>query len=174
MDFSAIHVLVERRDPVHEGDQLAEQFHPDEAAADDHEREESRFALRVGFNVGALEPLDDVVAKQQGVGEGLERKGVLRAGDKFAVGLASQGQVVGQLAMLPWGCQADHAPIQVDVLDGGLDETGGAQKGTDGEGAIPQVQGAREDLEQQRRHEQEVVTAHQDDFHVRPSPEEPL
>ena len=170
-------MLVEGRDAVHEGGQLAEQLHPDQPAADDHEREELRFASRVGFHVGALEPLDDVVAEQQGVGEGLEREGVLRAGDHVPVGPGPQGQdqlVVGQLATLPGGSQADHAPVQVDALDGGLDEPGGAQEGADGEGAGAQVQGPREDLEQQGRHEHEVVPAHQDDLDVRPPPEEPF
>ena len=35
----------------------------------------------------SLEPLDDVVAEQQGVSQGFERKGMLRAGNHFAVGL---------------------------------------------------------------------------------------
>ena len=39
---------------------------------------------------------------------------------------------------------------------------------------MAQVQGPREDLEQQGRHEQEVVPAHQDDLDVRPPPESRL
>ena len=75
-DLAAVHMLVKGRDAVHKGGQLAEQFHPDQPAADDHESEELRFPLRVGLHVGALETLDDVVAEQQGVGESLEREGV--------------------------------------------------------------------------------------------------
>jgi hypothetical protein len=170
-------VLVERCDAVHEGGQFAEQFYPNQPAADDHEREELRLALRVGFHVGALEPFDDVVAQQQGVGEGLEREGVLRTGDHGSVRLGPQGQdqlVVGELASLPGGTHADHPAVQLDALDGGLDEPGGAQEGPDGCGAAAQVKGSREHLEQQGRHEHEVVAAHQDDFHVRPPPEEPF
>ena len=89
------------------------------------------FALRVGLHVGALEPLDDVVAEQQGVGEGLEREGVLRTGDHVPVGLRPQGQdqlVVGQFTTFPCERQMDHAPVQVDALNGGLDEPGSAQR----------------------------------------------
>ena len=105
-DLVAIHVLVKRRDPVHESGQLAEQLHADQSAADDREREQAAFALRVGLHVGALETLDDVVAEQEGVGEGLEREGVLRTGDHHAVGHGPEGQdqlVVGQFAALPGG-----------------------------------------------------------------------
>ena len=100
----AIHVLVKGRDPVRESGQLAEQLHADQPAADDHEREQSAFALGVGLHVGALETLDDVVAEQEGVGEGLEREGVLRAGDHHSVGHRPEGQdqlVVGQFATVP-------------------------------------------------------------------------
>ena len=103
-DLVAAHVPVKRRDPVHEGGQLAEQLHADQPAADDHEREQSAFAPRVGLHVGSLEALDDVVAEQEGVGEGLEREGVLRTGDHFPVGHGPEGQdqmVVGQFAALP-------------------------------------------------------------------------
>ena len=54
-DLAAVHVPVERRDPVHEGGHLAEQLRPDQPAADDHERQELRFSPRVGFDVGALD-----------------------------------------------------------------------------------------------------------------------
>ena len=64
--------------PSTKAGQFAEQFHPDKAAADDYECEKLRFALRVGFHVGAFESLNDVVAKQQRVGDRLEREGVLR------------------------------------------------------------------------------------------------
>ena len=102
-DLVAAHVLVKRRDPVHERGQLAEQLHPDQPAADDHEREQSAFALGVRLHVGPLEPLDDVVAEQEGVGQGLEREGVLRAGDHLPVGHGPESQdqmVVGQFAAL--------------------------------------------------------------------------
>ena len=80
--------------------------------------------------------------------------------------------IVRQFAGFPGGCQVDDALVQVDALNGGLDEPSGAQKSADWNGAGPQVQNARKDLEQQRRHEHEVVPAHQNDFNVRPPTKE--
>jgi hypothetical protein len=51
--------------------------------------------------------------------------------------------MTAQLAALPTGSQADHAPAQVDALDGGRDESGGAQEGPNGEAATAQVPGPR-------------------------------
>src|SRR5262249_6208163 len=84
-DLVDIHALVKRYDRVREGGQLAEQFDPPQPAADDDERELPALAPGVGLRVGALEALDNVAAEQQGVGEGLEGEGVLRAGDHAAV-----------------------------------------------------------------------------------------
>src|SRR5262249_29468430 len=169
-DLVAIHVLVKRRDPVHESGQLAEQLHADQSAADDREREQSAFALQVGLHVGSLEAFDHVVAEPEGVGERLEREGVLRTGDHHSVGHCPEGQdqlVVGQFTRFLWSDQMDYPSVQVDALNRGLDEPGGLQKGTDGEGAMPHVKSARKNLKQQRRHEQEVVPVHQNDLDIR-------
>src|SRR5262249_52030478 len=58
--------------------------------------------------------------------------------------------VVGQFATFPLGGQMDHAPLQVDTPNRGLDEPGGPQKGTDGEGGMAHVKGAGKNLKQQR------------------------
>src|SRR5262249_9043925 len=62
-DFVAIDVLVHGSDPVRERGQLAEQFHTDQPAADDREGELSTLAVGVRLDVGALEPLNDMVAE---------------------------------------------------------------------------------------------------------------
>ena len=176
-DLVAVHVLVKGRDPIHEGGQLAEQLHPDQAAADDREREQSAFLPGVGFHVGSLEALDDVVAEQEGVGEGLEREGVLRTGDHGAVGHGPQRQdqvVVGQFRVLSGAGQVDHPPIQVDAAHRRLAEPGGPQEGADGEGAMNRIKRPGKHLEQQRRHEEEVVPAHENDLDVRPALEKLL
>jgi hypothetical protein len=163
-------VLVKRRDAVNECGQLAEQLHSDQSAANDREREQSAFALRVSLHVGPLEALDHVVAEQEGVGERLEREGVLRTGDHRSVGHRPQRQdqlVVGQFGAFGPGAQVDHAPLQVDLLNRRLDEPGGPQKGADRQGAVAHVQGAGTDLEEQRGHQEEVVPAHQNDLDIR-------
>ncbi len=103
-DLFAVHVFVKGRDPVHEGGQLPEQLYPDQPAANDREREQSAFAPGVDFHVGPLETLDDVVAEQEGVGEGFECECVLRTGDQGTVGHGPEGQdqvVVGQFGAFP-------------------------------------------------------------------------
>ena len=108
----------------------------------------------------------------EGVGEGLEREGVLRAGDHLLVGHRPEGEnelVVRQLVRFALqGRHVDRAPVQVDALDGGLDEPGGPQERADGQRAVPHLQGAGTDLEEQRVHEEEVVAAHEDDLDVGP------
>ena len=87
----------------------------------------------------------------------------------------SQDQlVVGQFALLPGGIKVDHPAFQVDALDRGLDEAGGLQKGSDRERAMAHVEGSRKNLKEKRRHEQEVVPAHQNDFDIRAAFEKPL
>ena len=102
---------------------------------------------------------------------------MLRTGDHDPVGHRPEGQdqlVVGQLAALPRRGQVNHPALQVDALNGGLDEPRGPQEGTDGEGAVAQVKGSGTDLEQQRRHDEEVVPAHQDDLDIRQAPAKPF
>ncbi len=82
--------------------------------------------------------------------------------------------VVGQFATFPLGGQMDHAPLQVDTPNRGLDEPGGPQKGTEGEGGMAHVKGAGKNLKQQWRHEQKVVPAHQNDLDIRAALEEPF
>ena len=126
--------------------QLAEQFHPDQSAADDHEGELPAFALRVGLHVRSLETLDDVVAEQESIGEGLEGEGVLGTGDHRTVGPCPEGQnqlVVGQFTALSGGTQVDHPTLQVDALNRRLDEARGPQKGTDREASSGAIQGFR-------------------------------
>jgi hypothetical protein len=149
-DLVAVDVLVQRRDPVRERGQFAEQLHADQPAADYHEGELPALALGVRLDVGALEALDDVVAEQEGVRKILEREGVLRAGDHFPVGHPPQRDdelVVGQLTRLPPGTQADHAALQVDALDRGFDEPRGPQERTEREGAMAGVERPGADLE---------------------------
>ena len=163
-------MLVERRDPIHECGQLAEEFHSDQSAADDHEGELPAFALRVGLHVRSLETFDHVVTEQESIGEGFEGEGVLGTGDHRAIGPCPEGQdqlIVGQFTALSGGSQVDHPALQIDALNRRLDETRGPQKGTDREAAMAHVKGSGEDLKQQRRHEQEVVPAHQNDLDVR-------
>ncbi len=61
----------------------------------------------------------------------------------------------------------NHAPLQVDARDRGLDKPGGPQKGPDGEGAMADVKRPGKNLKQQWRHEQEVVPADENDFDIR-------
>src|SRR5262249_56923199 len=75
-----------------------------------------------------------------------------------------------QLAALPGRRQVNDPPIQVDAPSRGLGEPGGAHEGTDGEGTMAEVEGPGESLKQQRRHDEEVVPAHQDDLDFRPAP----
>ncbi len=74
--------------------------------------------------------------------------------------------VVGQLVVLTVGGHVDHTAFQVDALNRGLPEPCASQERADGEGAVSQVEGSRADLEQQRRHDQEVVPAHQSDLDI--------
>ena len=48
--------------------------------------------------------------------------------------------IVGQDITLPLGSQVDHSGFQVDAGDSRIDETRGAQKGSDREGAMARVQ----------------------------------
>ena len=75
--------------------------------------------------------------------------------------------VVGQFAAPAASGQEDHPALQVDALNRGLDEPGGSQEGTDGEGAVPCVKSSGANLKQQRRHDEKVVAAHQSDFDIR-------
>ncbi len=54
-------------------------------------------------------------------------------------------------------------------MHGGLTEPSGSQKGPDREGAMTSIKGPRKNLKQQRRHEQEVVPAYENDLDVRPA-----
>ena len=131
----------------------------------------ARFRSGSGFLVGALEALDHVVAQEQGVGERLERERVLRAGDHALVGQGPECQdqlIVGQVAGSPGRGHANRPALQVDALHAPLAEAGGPQERPHGERAVPQIEGARAHLEQQRRHQEEVVPAHQDDLDIRP------
>ena len=167
----ATHVSVERRDRVHERGQLTEQLHADQPAADDHERQQCTLSLGVRFLVRALEAFDHVVPQEQGVGERLERERVLRAGDHVLVGQRPERQdqlIVGQLDGSTGRGHADRPALQVDALHASLAEAGGSQERPHGERAVPQVEGARAHLEEQRRDQEEVVPAHQDDLDIRP------
>src|SRR5262249_35126005 len=66
--------------------------------------------------------------------------------------------------------QLNAPTIQVDAPNRGLGEPGGAQESSEGEGAMAEVEGPGENLKQQRRHDEEVVPADQDDLDVRPAP----
>ena len=75
--------------------------------------------------------------------------------------------VVGQFAVPAASGHVDHPALQVDALNRGLDEPGGSQEGTDGEGAVSCVKSSGANLKQQRRHDEKVVAAHKDDFDIR-------
>src|SRR5262249_55559657 len=157
--------------------QFAEQLHANEPAADDHEGELAALPLRVSLHVGALEPLDDVIAEQESVGEVLECEGMLRAGDHASVGHASEGEhelVVSQFIRVFPGGQANYAPLQVDALDPGFDEARGPQERADREGAMAEIECSGTDLEEQRGHDEEIVAAHKHDLDILPAFAKPL
>ena len=133
-------------DRVHESGQLTEQLDADQASADDHEREVPPPPNGVGLRIGPLEPFDQVIAKHERVGQGLEGERVGRPGNLMAVGYGAEGQdelVVRQLELSAFGSDGvDHAPVQVDMPDGGLDEADATQEGTDRDGAVAEVQDA--------------------------------
>src|SRR5262245_37576832 len=57
--------------------------------------------------------------------------------------------------------------LQVDALHGRLGEPSAPEEGPNRKGTIAYVERSRANLEQQRSHDQKIVTAHQDDFDVR-------
>src|SRR5262249_9914382 len=174
-DLVAVDVLVHGGDPVREGGQLAEQLNTDQPAADYDESELAALARGVPLDVGALEPLDDVVAEQQTVGEGLEGEGIFRAGDHSSVGHPSEGEhelVVGHFTRFFHVGQVNYAAVQVDALDRGFDEARGPQERADREGAMAEVKCSGTDLEEQRRHHEEIVPAHNDEVDIRALPAE--
>ena len=159
-------------DLVRERRQLAEQLHADEPAADDHKREYFAFAFRDGLHVRALETLDDVVAKNNGIRERLEGKGVLRAGNHFLIRHGPQGQdqmVVRDFASLPGSGQIDEPLLQIDAPDGRFAEPRRSQKGSDWKAAMAYIEGPRADLEKQGCHEKEIVLADENDLDVGPA-----
>src|SRR5262249_40524408 len=133
---------------------------------------QSAFALWIGLDIGSLKALDHVVAEEEGVCESLERESVLRPGNHLFVGHGSESQdqlVVGQFAALPRYGHVDDPPLQIDALNGGLVEGGGSQECTEGKGAMAKVKSSRTRLKQQRRHEKEVIAAHQPNLDLRPA-----
>src|SRR5262249_16072556 len=134
--FVATDVVVQGSDPVRKRGQLAEKFHTDQPAADDHKGELSALAVAVRLDVGALEPLDNMVAEYHGVGEGLERESVLGAGDHTPVRHSPERDdemVVGQFFPYSAAAQLDRAALHVDSLDRRLDEACGPQERADRE-----------------------------------------
>jgi hypothetical protein len=91
-----------------------------------------------------------------------------KAGDLLTV------TVVRQFPALANGFEMDYPPLRVNAVDTSLDETSGLQEGADREAAVADVEGPGENLEQQRRHEQEIVPAHQNDLNIRSASEEPF
>jgi hypothetical protein len=167
-DLVAPYPRVVAHDLVGEGGHLAEQLRSHQAAADHRESEEKALALSVGLHVGALETFDHVVAQDERVGESLEGEGGLRSRDQTLVGSGAQSQdevVVGQLV---GGALARHgaheAALEVDLLYRRLDEAGAPQEVAQRQRAVPQLERAREGFEEQRRHEEEIVAADQDDL----------
>jgi hypothetical protein len=77
---------------AHEFVQLCTDFQPREPAAPDHERQQLPAHLRVGFIGGLGQHMDQVIAQAQGVGQILERQGVVvQTGDLAEVRHISQG-----------------------------------------------------------------------------------
>jgi hypothetical protein len=113
-DLVPVDVLVKRRDLVRERSEFAEQLHADQSAADDDNSQVAALAVGISLSVGPLEPLDDVVAQQQSVSDGLECEGVLRAGDHFPVGPRAHCQdklVIAQFTHLSPVGQMNHAAV---------------------------------------------------------------
>jgi hypothetical protein len=137
----------------------------------------SALAGGIRFDVGSLEPLDDVVAEQEGVSEGFESEGVLRAGDHSLVGHPAEGDdelVVGQFTRFSPAAQVNHAALQVKALERGFDEACGPQERTNGKGTMPGVECPGTHLEKQRSHHEEIVPAHENDLDVPPPSAKPL
>ncbi len=144
-DLLAADVGVVLHDLVHERRQFAEDLHADQAAAHDDEGQLPLSPRGVGFGISAFEPLDDVVAQRDRVGECLEAEGRFGAGDLPAVGGGSEGEdevVVGQLIAGAFGGGADDALLEVDLADHGFDEAGALEEFADGNGAVAQFKGA--------------------------------
>ena len=76
--------------------------------------------------------------------------------------------IVRQCATSTGGVHVDRAVLQVDALYSRLGEAGGSQERPHRERAVPEVESSRAHLEEQRRDEEEVVPAHQDDLDIRP------
>jgi hypothetical protein len=146
--------------------QLAHQFHPDQARANDHERQQLPFADRVGLDVGPFHEVDDLGAQDQRVGQELEAHRVFGAGDELEVGNAAETDhemVVGHLVRGGVGGEPgdDHLAAEIDALDLGLDEPRLLQQRPDRADGVARLQHAGACLEQQRGHEQVVVAADQ-------------
>ena len=172
-DLVAAEVFVKRRDPVRECGHLAEQFHPDQSAADDREGEEAAFALRVGFHVGTLEALDHVIAEEERVGQGLEREGVLRAENHRSVGHAPEPPGPAgrsSIRRFPGGGHVDQAgapgrcpgpwPRRTAWSARRASRIGKEQRRMS---RVPE----QTSKSSSRRHQQEVVPAHQDNLDAR-------
>ncbi len=177
-DLAAPHPRVVAHDLVGEGGHLAEQLHSDQAAAHHHEAEQAALALGIELDVGALEALDHVVAQQHGVGQGLEGEGRRRARDQLEIGVRAEGQdelIVGQLDAGAFRRRRqDDAAFEVDLPHGRLDEARPAQEVAHRQRAMPQLERAREGLEKQRRHQEEVVAADQHHLEIGPPRAAPL
>jgi hypothetical protein len=113
-----------------------------------------------------------VIAQHEGVRHGLERERGVGAGDQRLVGGGAESHdelIEGDLPRDAVGRGPDHPALDVHRLHGRLDEPGPAQRGSDRLRAVPELQGARACLEQQRREHEEVVPADQRDLGLRPA-----
>jgi hypothetical protein len=87
-----IEVFVKRHDPIRESREFAEQLHTYQSAADNHQGKQPAFPFGIGFHVGALQTLNEVIAKQESVGQRLESEGMLRARDHDSIGHGPESQ----------------------------------------------------------------------------------
>src|SRR6185312_9901295 len=137
---------------VNECRELAEQLDPDEAAADDDNRQQLPAPLRAGLHVRALQALDDMVPQHERVGHGLERARVLGPRNQIHVRRRAERDddvVVRQLVNGPFRRDdARDASFEVDVLDGRLDEARVAEAGPDRLRAVAELQHTGAGLEE--------------------------
>ncbi len=159
----APHAPVITNDGIDESRQLADQFHANKPAADDHESKQLLLSFGVCFDIRALEALDEMITQHKSVGQGLEGKGIGRAGDALAVGYGAEREyqlIVRKLVLRTIGRDGtDNAPLEVDVSNGRLDKPRAPQESADGDRTVPKIERAGARFKEKRRHQKEIVTA---------------
>jgi len=120
------------------------------------------------FDIGALEALDGVVAKEDCIRERLEGHRALRARNQLGIRNATHRQ--NEMVERQVGClivrqtDADAAAVDVDRFDVALNEAGVGEHLADGIDRMPRFKHAGGRLEEQGSHEEVVGAADEDDF----------